>query len=164
MTDNVSVDFTLPNNNEPPTAPGATRPHVPDLREDVLHHDPLLACLVELTRLHGRPSTRAALTAGLPLVGGCLTPSLLARAAARAGLSSRLVRRALEEIDRALLPVILLLDKDQACVLLGWDDKGEVAQLLFPESGQGEVRLARAELSERYLGIAAFVRPRFAFD
>ncbi|HMV06435.1 MAG TPA: type I secretion system permease/ATPase [Accumulibacter sp.] len=164
MTDNVSVNLTLPNNNDHPTAPDAGRPHVPDLREDVLHHDPLLACLVELTRLHGRPSTRAALTAGLPLVGGCLTPALLARAAARAGLSCRLVRRALDEIDQALLPVILLLDKDQACVLLAWDDKGEVAQLLFPESGQGEVRLTHAELSERYLGIAAFVRPRFAFD
>ena len=54
-----------------------------DLREDLLHHDPLLACLVELTRLHGRPSTRAALSAGLPLEGGCLSPSLFSRAAAR---------------------------------------------------------------------------------
>ena len=25
--------------------------------EDLLHHDPLLGCLVEMTRLHGRPST-----------------------------------------------------------------------------------------------------------
>ena len=83
-----------------------------DLREDLLHHDPLLDCLVELTRLHGRPSTRAALSAGLPLEGGCLTPSLFARAAARAGLSSRIVRRALDGIDAALLPVIFLLKGD----------------------------------------------------
>ena len=69
------------------------------LREDLLHHDPLLACLVELTHLHGRPSTRAALSAGLPLENGCLTPSLFARAAARAGLSSKIVRRALPDID-----------------------------------------------------------------
>jgi ATP-binding cassette subfamily C protein LapB len=164
MTDNVSVNPTIPDTTGPPAAQDAGRPHVPDLREDVLHHDPLLACLVELTRLHGRPSTRAALTAGLPLVAGCLTPSLLARAAARAGLSSRLVRRALDDIDGALLPVILLLDKDQACVLLAWDEKRETAQLLFPETGQGEVRLTRAELGDRYLGITAFVRPRFVFD
>ena len=45
-----------------------------DIREDLLHHDPLLDCLVELTRIHGRPSTRAALTAGLPLEAGQLTP------------------------------------------------------------------------------------------
>lgn len=135
-----------------------------DLREDLLHHDPLLDCLVELTRLHGRPSTRAALSAGLPLVGGCLTPSLFARAAARAGLSSRIVRRKLDAIDSALLPVILLLKGDQACVLLGWRADGDEARLLFPETGQGEVTLMRAELLERYAGIALFARPRFAFD
>ena len=38
---------------------------VDGVREDLLHHDPLLDCLVELTRIHGRPSTHAALTAGL---------------------------------------------------------------------------------------------------
>ena len=135
-----------------------------DLREDLLHHDPLLACLVELTRWHGRPSTRAALSAGLPLQGGCLTPSLFARAATRAGLSSKIVRRALDEIDRILLPVILLLKGDQACVLTGWNEAGDTAQLLFPETGQGEVTLSRTALAERYIGIALFARPRFAFD
>ena len=138
-----------------------------DLREDLLHHDPLLACLVELTRLHGRPSTCAALSAGLPLENGCLTPSLFNRAAARAGLSSRIVRRPLAKIDDALLPVILLLKGDEACVLLGWersDDGAERARLLFPDTGQGEITLSRAELTERYLGIAVFARPRFVFD
>lgn len=135
-----------------------------DLREDLLHHDPLLDCLVELTRLHGRPSTRAALSAGLPLESGCLTPSLFARAAARGGLSSRIVRRKLGAIDAALLPVILLLKGDEACVLLGWNAAGDEARLLFPETGQGEVILTRSELAERYVGIALFARPRFTFD
>jgi ATP-binding cassette subfamily C protein LapB len=135
-----------------------------DLREDLLHHDPLLACLVELTRLYGRPSTRAALSAGLPLEKGCLTPSLFARAATRAGLSSKIVRRPLDAIDSALLPVILLLKGDQACVLLGWNEDGSIARLLYPETGQGEVTLSREALAERYLGIALFVRPRFSFD
>ena len=141
-----------------------TNTFVADLREDLLHHDPLLACLVELSRLHGRPSTRAALSAGLPLEKGCLTPSLFARAATRAGLSSKIVRRPLDAIDNALLPVILLLKGDQACVLLGWDEVGSTARLLYPETGQGEVTLSREALVERYLGIALFVRPRFSFD
>jgi ATP-binding cassette subfamily C protein LapB len=83
-------------------------------------------------------------------------------------LSSRIVRRALDGIDSALLPVILLLKGDQACVLLGWNEAGEAdndrAQLLFPETGQGEVTLTRGELAERYMGIALFARPRFVFD
>ena len=134
------------------------------LREDLLHHDPLLDCLVELTRIHGRPSTRAALSAGLPLPQGGLTPSLFARAAARAGLSCKVVRRPLNKIDAALLPVILLLENDAACLLLGWNETGESANVLFPEAGQGAVVLLREDLERRYVGIAIFSRPHFRFD
>lgn len=143
-------------------APGG----LPGMREDLLHHDPLLGCLVEMTRLHGRPSTRAALTAGIPLEQGCLTPSLFARSAARAGFASKIVRRPVAQIDAALLPAILLLKGDEACILLGWEGEGESisARLLFPEAGQGEIRLTLAELDARYLGIAIFCRPRFVFD
>lgn len=136
----------------------------PGVREDLLHHDPLLDCLVELSRYHGRPSTRAALTAGLPLEKGALTPSLFARAASRAGLSAKVVRRPLERIDPALLPVVLLISGEEACVLLGWDESGDMARLLFPETGQGSVQLSREELLRRYAGIAIFARPHFRFD
>ena len=88
-------------------------------REDTVHHDPLLDCLVELSRIHGRPSSRAALSAGLPLAKDVLTPSLFARAAARAGLYSKILRRPLDKIATALLPVVLLLDGDEACLLMG---------------------------------------------
>ena len=134
------------------------------LPEDQLHHDPLLDCLVELTRIHGRPSTRAALSAGLPLPKIGLTPSLFHRAASRAGFASKVVRRPLEKIDAALLPAILLLDGNEACVLLGWEDGGANAQVLFPDTGQGSVTLSREMLEARYAGIAIFARPHFRFD
>ncbi len=134
------------------------------LREDILHHDPLLDCLVELTRIHGRPSTRAALAAGLPLENGSLTPSLFGRAAGRAGLSAKLSRRPLARIDEVLLPAVLLLKGEEACVFLGWDETGDTARLLFPETGQGSVLLSREALELRYTGIAIFSRPHFRFD
>lgn len=134
-----------------------------DLREDGLHHDPLLDCLVELSRIHGRPSTRAALSAGLPLNGVGLTPSLFSRAASRVGFASKVVRRPLDKIDKALLPVVLLLNGNEACVLLQWNVDGS-AQLLFPETGQGSVSLSRDEVLARYTGIAIFTRPHFRFD
>jgi ATP-binding cassette, subfamily C, bacterial LapB len=134
------------------------------LREDLLHHDPLLDCLVELTRIHGRPSTRAALSAGLPMPKAGLTPSLFPRAAARAGLSSKVLRRPLDKIGAALLPAILLLDGNDACLLLGWEDDGVTARVLLPETGQGSVALTREELARRYVGIAIFARPHFRFD
>lgn len=134
------------------------------LREDLLHHDPLLDCLVEVSRLHGRPSTRAALMAGLPLEKGGLSPTLFGRAASRAGLASRVVRRGLDKINSALMPVVLLLKENEACVLLGWDESGEQASLLFPETGQGKVTLGRKELEALYIGVAIFIRPHFRFD
>lgn len=137
---------------------------ISNVREDILRHDPLLDCLVELTRIHGRPSTRAALVAGLPVEKGGLRPSLFARAASRAGLSAKVARRSLERIDDILLPVVLVLNGDDACVLLGWDENREKARLLFPETGQGSVRLSREELLARYSGIAIFARPHFRFD
>ena len=134
------------------------------IREDVLHHDALLDCLVELTRIHGRPSTHAALSAGLPLPAEGLTPSLFVRAAQRAGFSSKVVRRSLEKIDAALLPVILLLAGNEACILLDWDEDGSNARLLFPDTAQGAVSLTREALAARYVGIAIFARPHFRFD
>ncbi len=135
-----------------------------DLPEDQLHTDPLLDCLVELTRIYGRPSTRAALSAGLPLSRQGLTPALFARAASHAGFSARVVRRELTKIDDALLPAILLLKDNQACVLLNWNSVTGNAKLLFPDAGQGEVFLTREQLQEKYIGITLFSRPRFRFD
>lgn len=148
--------------NEPASPPASAGKS--GIREDILHHDPLLDCLVELSRIHGRPGTRAALTAGLPLEKGALTPSLFARAASRVGLAAKVVRRPLERIDAALLPVVLLTTGDEACVLLGWDETGDNARLLFPETGQGSVQLPREELLRRYAGVAIFARPHFRFD
>lgn len=134
------------------------------LREDLLLHDPLLDSLLDVARIHGRPSTRAALSAGLPLKDGRLTPSLVARAANRAGLNCRIVRRELGKIDTIQLPAILLLKGDESCVLLGCDEQCQQVEVLFPESGQTAFKLPREELAARYQGIAIFLQPRVKFD
>ena len=137
------------------------------LREDLIHPDPLLDCLIEVCRLHGQAASRAALSAGLPLAaenGGRLTLELAERAAARAGMSAKLQRVALQDIDTATLPAILILHDNKACVLLGWDEDGAQARVLLPESGQGSVTLVRGDLLQRYSGVTLFVRPHFRFD
>ena len=161
MTSNQATPTT---DVQPDLTPAGSRGIDVDLPEDQLHTDPLLDCLVELTRIYGRPSTKAALSAGLPLSKQGLTPSLFARAASRAGFSGKVVRRALDKIDLALLPAILLLNDNQACVLLSWNKVTGNAKLLFPDSGQGEVFLPFEELQARYTGITLFSRPRFRFD
>jgi ATP-binding cassette subfamily C protein LapB len=133
------------------------------LREDLIHPDPLLDCLVEVCRLHGQAASRASLSAGLPLDGGPMTLALAERAAARAGMATRLQRMAPQAIDGAVLPAILILAGQRACVLIGWADDG-AARVLLPESGQGGVLVPAAELAARHTGVVLFVRPHFRFD
>lgn len=145
------------------TVSGALRPDI-GLPDDELRVDPLLDCLAEIARLHGRPVSRAALTAGLPLRSQGLTPSLFPRAAARAGLAARVLKKDLSSLDRALFPMVLVLHGDEACVLLGWAPGNAEALVLLPEAGEGEIRMPRAELEQRYAGYAISARPKFQFD
>ncbi len=156
-----------------PTISGTQSPQagsVQRLREDLVHPDPLLDCLVEVCRLHGQAASRASLSAGLPLDAenqGRLTLELAERAAARAGMATRLQRVSLTQIDTATLPAILILRDNQACVLLGWEDEEagiRRARLLLPETGQGSVSLSADELAGRYTGVTLFLRPHFRFD
>lgn len=154
---------------QPPLPPSsATRIGVAQrLREDLIHPDPLLDCLLEVCRLHGHSASRASLAAGLPLVDGRLTLALAERAAARVGMSAKLQRLPLDKLDVAALPAILVLKNDRACVLLGWETKAEGglhARVLLPETGQGSVSMHAVDLAERYAGVALFVRPHFRFD
>ncbi|CAB3930923.1 Alpha-hemolysin translocation ATP-binding protein HlyB [Achromobacter insolitus] len=126
------------------------------------HDDPLLDCLVEITRLHGVTATAQALSAGLPLEEHRLTPALLPRAAARAQLSARVVRRTLEGISQDLLPAILLLHGERACLLLKKD--GDTYVVSHPELGGSSMEMSAAELSAQYTGLVCFVRPQFRFD
>ncbi|ENO91340.1 MULTISPECIES: type I secretion system permease/ATPase [unclassified Thauera] len=126
--------------------------------------DALLACLLVVAQAHGLSVTREAVLAGLPLEGGRLGPALFERAASRAGLSSRIVRQALEHVEPALLPAVLLLEDGQACVLMRVDAAAAVAEVVFPELGDSVVTMALAELRTRYVGVTLYARPRHRFD
>ena len=120
--------------------------------------DPLLDCLVVVTRLHGRPVSAQALSAGMPLVQGRLTPSVLLRAATRHGYAARIVKRPLNRISNLALPAIVLLADGSACVLTSIDPGGTV-ELVMPESGFGARTLSLDELQSRYTGFVIFVHP-----
>ncbi|SDG35526.1 type I secretion system permease/ATPase [Roseospirillum parvum] len=120
--------------------------------------DPLLGALMGLCALHGRPRSAASLTSGLPLVDNRLTPDLFPRAAARARLSARLVRRKLADIPEALLPAVLLLKGRSACVLMRRRGSGRY-EVQFPETGTGSDLLDAGELEKLYEGYAFLSRP-----
>ena len=150
-----------PEDKQPPTAtPTGWEPPSPGHR----YADPLLDCLLMLARHHERPCTQDALVAGLPLEDHRLTPALFERAARRVGLSSKILQRPLEQLDQALLPVVLLLKERQACLLMSWDAARDKALVILPELGEAAVEMSCQALAARYSGMAILARPRFRFD
>jgi ATP-binding cassette subfamily C protein LapB len=100
----------------------------------------------------------------LPLVHNRLTVELFPRAADRADLSSRVVRKPLEEISPLHLPVVLLLNERRACLLVATENRGAKYKVLLPETGMGEKVLSRAELEKLYSGYGIFVRPKYRME
>ncbi|WP_085920465.1 type I secretion system permease/ATPase [Halomonas sp. CSM-2] len=133
----------------------------PSTRTDT---DELLECLIAVASIHHHDATREALTAGLPLEEGRLTPGVLGRAAARADLTARLVKSRLSQLNPALFPAILLLESGRACVLLNLDIKNGQAEVIFPELGEASSIVSLVGLQDAYSGQAAYVRPKFRFD
>jgi ATP-binding cassette subfamily C protein LapB len=151
-----------------------THDHESCLESDTLAggvDDPLLNCLAILTRHWNRPRSIEALRAGLPLQDGRMTPSLFVRAAERADLSARLVRRDLRHISSLTLPAVLVLGQRQACILFDLDVQRGVARILLPELGgsttvvgHGGDSVPLDQLEQSYSGMVLFVRPNFMPD
>ena len=125
--------------------------------------DPLLDGLLILCQVHGATVSRASLTAGLPLPEQRLSLDLLTRAAARAGLQARVLRRELSAISALNLPVLLILKDSRCAVLRRWGEDGK-ALILPSEAEGGEQWVSREELEQDYSGQALFARPRHELE
>ncbi|WP_018174243.1 type I secretion system permease/ATPase [Thioalkalivibrio sp. ALJ9] len=126
--------------------------------------DSLLGGLILIARMHGLRLTPDSALAGLPLDDGRLCPSLVPRAAQRAGLTTRTVTRDARGLKDDLLPALLLLDQNEAWVLVGWNDDKSVARVIDPELGDAVIDVPLKRLKERYVGRAIYVRPEFRMD
>ncbi|MEL6964596.1 MAG: type I secretion system permease/ATPase [Pseudomonadota bacterium] len=119
--------------------------------------DPILDCLVQLSSCLERPCSAPALIAGLPLIDDRLTPALSVRALEGAGFAAVLAKRSLDQIAKPLLPCLLFLKEQKACLLLALD--GGDAVISLPETAGGEVRLARSDLEHDMTGYVLFAKP-----
>lgn len=126
--------------------------------------DSLLDCLMLLCRLNGIGLTKDALSSGLPLQNGKLTPALFKRASERANLISKVIKTPFSAIRIEYLPAVLLLTNEEACLLLGWDAGRQNARVIFPELGETEVQIPAPELAGQYAGYMLTAKPKFVFD
>lgn len=126
--------------------------------------DDLLECLLIVARAHGMTPTGTALMAGLPAENGRLTPGVFARAATRAQLSSQLVRTPIAKLNPALLPAIVLLEGERACVVLRLSKDGRQARVIYPELPDSRAKISVEALEADSLGTVIYTRPTHRYD
>jgi len=125
--------------------------------------DALLLSLLAIAKLHGLPASENSPISGLPLVDGKLTPQLFIRGAKRLGLAARVVEKPLDKISSLLLPVVLLLEGNKACILLANEPNGKL-KVLYPELGEGASIVDSDKVLESYTGFAILASPEHVFD
>ncbi|HIF9074271.1 TPA: type I secretion system permease/ATPase [Photobacterium damselae] len=125
--------------------------------------DPLLDCLVLLSEHYGNPCSGEALLVGLPLNNAQLTPELFSQAASRIGLVAKLLRKPLETLSPLVLPCILLLNNQKACILREIIPNQDKVIIQLPENG-GESEIAISELNNIYTGYAFLVKQQYRGD
>ena len=123
----------------------------------------LMDCLLLAATLEGRPTSAPAVSSGLPLENGRLTPKIFNRAANRAGLASLMLERSLEDIPLEVLPAILLTTDGKALVLSGLDTALNLAFLTNPVT-QEQTQADLKTLQTIYGGKVFYLRPMQQFD
>ncbi len=138
--------------------------------DDKLRLDPLLLCLVTLTKIDKKPASAESLVEGLPfdpaeekkrLFSLNSSNSNFSRAAGRAGFQSTLQERPLSTIPSMVLPVILLLKGDSACVLTEIHPEENRAVVILPSVDDTPMEIALDALEEDYLGFVFFLKRQY---
>jgi len=134
-----------------------------DLGQSVIDFkDPLLDCLVIYTKLNRHPFSKDALISGLPLANhDRLTPELFIRAAERANIVASFKKRALKDIPNLVLPCILTLKNNQACLLEKIDVNQNTATLILSDAPDGRLEVDLDQLENDYLGYAIYFTEKF---
>lgn len=152
-----------------PGAPGgAIAPQAPagppaDYSGPVMRDDPLLSCLVILSRIFSNPRSPAAIAHGLPIGDEGLNPELFLRAADRIGLAANKIKKRLDQVDSMTLPAVLLLKDRKACVLLSVPKDGKV-DVATPDTMDGSHTIPTSQLTDLYTGQMLLVRPKIRLD
>lgn len=119
--------------------------------------DPLLACLEHIALRLGLPFSARMATAGLPLRDGHLTVDMFPRAAERAGLSARLVRRKVGSVPSMIAPFVVLFENGDAAVVVEKQARGRRAKVVFPSVSQKPRSISLRQLDREASGYVLYV-------
>ncbi|WP_298439391.1 type I secretion system permease/ATPase [uncultured Ferrimonas sp.] len=126
--------------------------------------DPIMQCLVYLSRQHGLANSPDALRSGLPLQDGRLTEALLHKAAERAGLSCRQSQYELAQIPDQVLPAMMLLHDGSACIALSFDEQRQQLLIVEPETDLNQRWVSLDDWQQHYRGDLYLFKKLFQHD
>ncbi len=127
-------------------------------------HSPLLDCLVIYTKLNRQPFSKEALIAGLPIKSDTISPEIFTRAAERANLIATFKKRRLQDISNLVLPCILILKHQQACILEEINLDTRQAKIILPEAKEGTTLIELDKLEQDYTGYAIYLTVKVRYD
>ncbi len=122
----------------------------------------LLDCLVFIGKHYNQPKTKKALTVGLPLVKGNLTPELFLRAASKLGLNGFLKDLELENLREVGGPCVILLNNQKAGVLVKLQKSK--AEVYIPSEDDQPKLITQNSLKKRYSGKVIVLQPEAKED
>ncbi len=123
--------------------------------------DALLNCLVLYTKMIRNPYSKDSLTSGLPLDSNRISPELFIRAADRANINATFKKRPLNKIPNLVLPCILILKDDQACILERINTEEDTAHIILSDATEGRLEVKLDELQEDYVGYAIYLTEKY---
>jgi ATP-binding cassette, subfamily C, bacterial LapB len=126
--------------------------------------DPLADALIYLAAYHGRAISHQALTAGLPIVNGRLTATLVERAGLRAGLEIEPVQRALSDIPALVLPALLIMKNGPPIILVGINVTQGTVSVVDPKAPNSKETRQLSSLVATYSGYTFLVKPLASAD
>ena len=119
--------------------------------------DALLECLVFITAHYGRAKSAQALVSGLAYDGKRMRPELFGEAAERLGIRTKTAKKArISDIPDAVLPAVLILNGERACVLVS-------ATKIYDPATQSKTPFDAEELQKDYTGYVILTQSKPEF-
>ena len=143
------------------------------MNEDILEDATVINSLMAIVEIYHLDVSREYILSGLPVdmenpklfdANPKNARSLFTRAAEKAGFKSSLEKKSLRSIPSEVMPCILLLEEDRACILLDFDKEMEYVQVLIPGKIKYEGWVRIEDLEREYIGSLFLLKRVSSFD
>ncbi len=126
--------------------------------------DTLLECLLFLAKYNEREATKESLISGLAIYDSFMSPKMFEESAKRIGLKIKTLERKIKDISEVVLPFVMILNDNTACILLEINFNKAIAKVHMPGVCDGVTTISIQKLEELYSGFMMLTKPEYNFN